>query len=333
MSAGAISSLGSITEPKDKSFGDISSEDFIKVMITELTNQDPFAPQDSSAMLEQMSSLRNIESSMSLENKIQDLVEQNRFTLAGSLIGEQVAGLAPNGLPVKGEVQSVRISDGQGIFVLSDGQYMTVDSVSRIGDLSANESKSDYETVLEQFAELANVRVDVEEDGEVKSVVAPEQMTLADFKKLENIWAANHVSRSPEQKVLALAQIDIDIAKIDTEIAEIDVSISNIAEENRTAENTEYQDLLTDKTTLASEITALDDRKQLITSPTFAQGNFDNIGGITSADLTRLQFMRNTEHNNRIQRLSDAEASGYTSLIANAQSELDRFEGALATQG
>ena len=40
----------------------LDSSEFVQILIEKLQNQDPLAPSDSSAILEQLSSLRNIES-------------------------------------------------------------------------------------------------------------------------------------------------------------------------------------------------------------------------------------------------------------------------------
>ena len=43
-------------------FNELASEDFIQIIFTELTNQDPLAPNDTSALLDQLNSIRSIES-------------------------------------------------------------------------------------------------------------------------------------------------------------------------------------------------------------------------------------------------------------------------------
>ena len=51
MSAGAIAGVARqpATPSINNQFAELSTEQFIKVMITEMANQDPFDPQDSSA--------------------------------------------------------------------------------------------------------------------------------------------------------------------------------------------------------------------------------------------------------------------------------------------
>lgn len=94
-------------------FSELTSEEFVKIMFTELSNQDPLKPNDSTQMLEQLSSLRSIQSDIELGNKLESIVTQNQLSTAGSLIGKYVSGLTEGGSRVVGEVVAVaRTSDG-----------------------------------------------------------------------------------------------------------------------------------------------------------------------------------------------------------------------------
>ncbi len=134
MSAGAIS--GAISNQADSSsaggLGSISSDEFINVLLTELSNQDPFEPQDTSALLEQLSTLRNIESQLSLQEQIEGLVLQNSVSSAANLIGKEVDGLDEANERVTGVVTSIRVQEGKAILELSSGRALPVDRVSAI---------------------------------------------------------------------------------------------------------------------------------------------------------------------------------------------------------
>lgn len=114
---------------------ELSSDEFIKIMITELTNQDPLEPTDSSAVLEQLSSLRNIESQISLEQKLEELVLQNQITQAGALIGKMVQGLSDTNVRVEGMVTAVRVIDGKAVLELDTGRTLSVTQVESIAEL------------------------------------------------------------------------------------------------------------------------------------------------------------------------------------------------------
>ena len=51
-------------------FNELSSEDFMQIIFTELQQQDPFEPNDSSALLEQLNSIRAIESDIELTKNL-----------------------------------------------------------------------------------------------------------------------------------------------------------------------------------------------------------------------------------------------------------------------
>ena len=117
-------------------FGGMDSEEFVKIIFTELQNQDPFSPNDSSALLEQLNSIRSIESDMALTTQLESIVFQNQLAGAGNLIGRYVQGMAPGGNRVDGQVISV-IRQGDMIGVeLDTGWVIDVDQVELIVDES-----------------------------------------------------------------------------------------------------------------------------------------------------------------------------------------------------
>ena len=113
-------------------FADMSSSDFVRVLTAELTTQDPFEPADSSQILEQISSLRNIESQMTLQDQLKDLVLQNELTQAGGLIGRMVEGLSESNDRVSGLVTAVRVVDGEAILELDTGKSLPMGRVERV---------------------------------------------------------------------------------------------------------------------------------------------------------------------------------------------------------
>lgn len=124
------SSSGLSTTPN--AFSQLSSEEFVKIMFTELSKQDPTKPTDSSALLEQMSSLRQIQSSVDMQSKLDSLVTQNQFSAAGTMIGRAVDGIDITGTRVSGNVVSVlRTTDGP-VLKLAGGQHVAFDLVDTI---------------------------------------------------------------------------------------------------------------------------------------------------------------------------------------------------------
>lgn len=115
-------------------FSEMKSEDFVKIIFTELQNQDPFQPNDSAALLEQLNSIRSIESDMQMTKQLESIVLQNQLAGAGNLIGRYVQGMAEGGLRVDGNVISV-VRQGDRIGVeLDTGWIIEVEQIELIVD-------------------------------------------------------------------------------------------------------------------------------------------------------------------------------------------------------
>lgn len=123
---------GGAGSPKAAGFNALSSEQFIKILTTELSKQDPLAPNDSKAILEQISSIRAIESNQSLKTSLESLVSQNQFAAAGALIGKYVEGRDDQSNDVGGVVKSVANTRNGAEFLLSDGARVPFKSLTGV---------------------------------------------------------------------------------------------------------------------------------------------------------------------------------------------------------
>ncbi len=122
------------TAANSNRFSELSSEEFIQIIFTELSNQDPFKPNDSSALLEQLNSIRSIESDTQLTKQLSSIVTQNQLATAGNLIGRQVQGLTPDADRVAGTVVSVARQDDKVSLLLDNGWVVPMENVETIVD-------------------------------------------------------------------------------------------------------------------------------------------------------------------------------------------------------
>ena len=83
-------------------------------------------------MLEQLSSLRNIENQLSLQQQLEALVLQNQIAFAGGMIGERVEGQSALNDAVDGVVTAVRVQEDKAILEIDSGQTLAVDRVTGI---------------------------------------------------------------------------------------------------------------------------------------------------------------------------------------------------------
>lgn len=131
----AISGTASGTTSSSKGgLGALTSEDFAKLIFTELGKQDPLQPSDTKALIDQISSLRSIESNMDLTSQLGKLVSQNEFASAATLIGKRVSGVTDSDARASGTVKSVlRTSDGA-VVQLTSGDKINIANLDEIVD-------------------------------------------------------------------------------------------------------------------------------------------------------------------------------------------------------
>jgi flagellar basal-body rod modification protein FlgD len=126
----SVSATQPTTNPN--AFSALDSEQFVKIIFTELSNQDPLQPSDSNQLLQELSTLRSIQSDTDLSTKLTSLVGQNEWASASSLIGKTISGLSDTTARVQGVVRSVsRTSDGA-VLNLASGDRVPVANVDEI---------------------------------------------------------------------------------------------------------------------------------------------------------------------------------------------------------
>lgn len=69
---------------------ELGSDDFLQLLVTQLTNQDPLEPTSNEDLLKQLSAIRDIDLSTTLADSLKTLVGNERFSAAPNLIGSYI---------------------------------------------------------------------------------------------------------------------------------------------------------------------------------------------------------------------------------------------------
>ena len=93
-------------------FASLTPDDFLKMLITELKNQDPTNPTDNAQILQQISEMSNISATNSLTTSLNGMLTEQNLSAASALVGRNVQGLADDGSNASGKVDSVTITGG-----------------------------------------------------------------------------------------------------------------------------------------------------------------------------------------------------------------------------
>ncbi len=106
--------------------------DFIKLMVTQLENQDPTNPTSDSDLMSQMSDIGQLESSTQMQSSIASSTLQSQVGSASALIGKTVTGIDAANKTVTGTVDSVSVA-GTGVTLnLHSGDTVAITNVSSI---------------------------------------------------------------------------------------------------------------------------------------------------------------------------------------------------------
>jgi flagellar basal-body rod modification protein FlgD len=112
-SSGSSSASTSSAVAGTNGLQDLDINQFLKLMVSELMNQDPLNPMDNTQLVQQIGELRSIAASDQLTTSLQSLQTQQSLTTAASLIGKQVSALDSKNNNVSGTISAVTVQVDQ----------------------------------------------------------------------------------------------------------------------------------------------------------------------------------------------------------------------------
>lgn len=111
----------------------LTLQDFLQVLMTQLTYQDPLQPMDNQTFLAQIAQFTTLEQTQEMNSNIQMLVNNQAVQQSVGLIGHKVAITTSNG-PQEGNVASINLSGStpQLTITTTSGTTLSGISVSQI---------------------------------------------------------------------------------------------------------------------------------------------------------------------------------------------------------
>jgi len=97
----------------NKALSGLNLDEFLKVMITELQNQDPLNPMDNAQILQQISQMREIQASDDMRKTLESVLLGQTLSSASSMIDRHISALSETGNEVDGRVERVTIEAGK----------------------------------------------------------------------------------------------------------------------------------------------------------------------------------------------------------------------------
>lgn len=112
-------------------FSGLTAESFMKLLITELQNQDPTEPLGNEELLGQLSSMRELQSNVELSDTLKAMTAGQGLTQAAGLIGKEIEGQDGSQAPVAGVVDRAFVREGKA-YVGVGGFELPVSAISNV---------------------------------------------------------------------------------------------------------------------------------------------------------------------------------------------------------
>jgi len=96
---------------------------FLKLLVAQMKNQDPTNPMDSTQYVAQLASFSNVEQSVQINAKLDQLLQSSSLAQADALIGRTVTSADDS---LSGKVASVRLVTNGIVAVLESGKELTM---------------------------------------------------------------------------------------------------------------------------------------------------------------------------------------------------------------
>lgn len=101
-----------VVDPDKVGFNGLTSTDFMKLLITQLQNQDPTDPTSNEELLSQVSMMRNLQSNIELGDAVKAITTNQQLTTAANLIGREIEGVNNDDQAVMGIADRAFMADG-----------------------------------------------------------------------------------------------------------------------------------------------------------------------------------------------------------------------------
>jgi flagellar basal-body rod modification protein FlgD len=108
---GAVTDSSSSQAGAANSLDNVDTSQFLKMMLTEMQNQDPLNPMQTSQIMDELGQMQQITASNKLTSTLDAMALGQSLSNATSLIGKNIDGIDDSGNPAAGVVSKVSIAN------------------------------------------------------------------------------------------------------------------------------------------------------------------------------------------------------------------------------
>ncbi len=120
---GALQSTPTATTAQQPSKTQVDYNSFLNLLVAQMKNQDPTNPMDSTQYVAQLASFSQVEQSVQINTKLENLLQASTLSQADALIGRTVTSADGN---TSGVVTGVKLISGGAVALLEGGKEVPV---------------------------------------------------------------------------------------------------------------------------------------------------------------------------------------------------------------
>jgi len=127
----SVGASGYTLQAEGKQIGQLGKDDFLRLLIAQLQNQDPMNPMNDTEFVGQMAQFTALERMQALDEQMAILLQVEQLGQANGLIGKQVEATgSQDGGTIKGVVDSVRMENGNAVLNVGGSAVKLQDVIS-----------------------------------------------------------------------------------------------------------------------------------------------------------------------------------------------------------
>lgn len=151
----------------------LTTEDFVKLLVTQLQNQNPMDPMKDSDLTQQVSAIQSLNSTSQLISTLDSFGQNQNLGAAANLIGREVTGKVDN-KDVTGIAGKAIVEDGK-VYIMVGEDKVPFDTISSVGSGSSEDSESSSLDAISNLLKTLTGNSDSSSSGSTDGTSASDQ--------------------------------------------------------------------------------------------------------------------------------------------------------------
>jgi len=131
VTATGSTSTGQTTTTKKSDSTGLDDDDFMKLLLAQIQNQNPLEPMDNQEFMSQLTQMNSLNVLKSIDANMENLLTEDQFSNAAAMIGKEVEYTLDGETTLTGTVSAVSIEDGI-VMLTIDGVQIPLSDVTKI---------------------------------------------------------------------------------------------------------------------------------------------------------------------------------------------------------